>query len=87
MEDEEFYHFMLDDLERLERVHHHIEPPPTKPFTLKSFATEHTHSPLISGFVSTLSGAVKTKLEAVAAKVAERRRSSVGYDYRDFCAA
>ena len=86
MEDEEFYHCMINDLERLERVHHHVEHPPTKLFNIKTFSINHTPSPLISGFVSTLSGAVKTKLETVAAKVAERRRS-VGYDYRDFCAA
>ena len=25
MEDEEYYHLMMEDLERLERVHHHRE--------------------------------------------------------------
>jgi hypothetical protein len=26
MEDEEFYHLMTADLERLHRVHHHVDP-------------------------------------------------------------
>ncbi|KAK4451040.1 hypothetical protein QBC34DRAFT_323422 [Podospora aff. communis PSN243] len=75
MEDEEFFHCMLDDLERLERVHHHSEFPPFYRYNTRTVESEHTHSPLLSGIVSALSGAVKTTIEAVTAKVSERRKS------------
>jgi len=80
MEDEEFFHCMLDDLERLERVHHHAEFPPIYRYNARTFGDEHTHNPLLSGVVSALSGAVKTTIEALAAKVSERRKLPVASD-------
>jgi len=80
MEDEAFYDFMLDDLERLERVHHHREFVPETQESDKAVVGEHPHSPVISGIVSAVTGAVKTTVDAVAAKihdVTERRKSVV----------
>jgi len=73
MEDEEFYQFMLDDLERLERVHHHVEFVETRRQAERDI--DHApHSPLLSGLMSVVGGAVKTTFEALAHKVTEGGR-------------
>lgn len=60
MEDEEYFFMMLEDMERLERVHHHHQefpdtriPPPN----------DRLHSPWVSGLRLALNEAVK-KLRA-----------------------
>ncbi|KXX78130.1 hypothetical protein MMYC01_205101 [Madurella mycetomatis] len=76
MEDEEFYHFMLDDLERLEQAHRHSQFPSARQLGAKDINGEHTHSPMLSGFVSALSNVVKTTMDTIAARISERRKST-----------
>ncbi|KAK4118413.1 hypothetical protein N657DRAFT_651322 [Parathielavia appendiculata] len=60
MEDEGYYHMMLHDMERLERIHHHVEVPDTasaRPQRVQPY------SPRISGLWASLDGAVKGGLE------------------------
>lgn len=57
MEDEEYYHMMVEDMERLVRVHHHVEPPdPAR-------RQERLHSPWVSGLRLALNDAIKAGLE------------------------
>ena len=74
MEDEEFYHCMLDDLERLERVHHHVEFVETGRQAERDIDHDAPHSPLLSGLVSAVGGAVKMTFETLAHKVSEGGR-------------
>ena len=75
MEDEEYYHMMQDDLERLERVHHHhsqyfnqrTSQPGDKP----------VHSALISGLRLAVLGAVKAGLDVVGTGRDGKRRKSI----------
>ncbi|KAK1756467.1 hypothetical protein QBC47DRAFT_401369 [Echria macrotheca] len=92
MEDEEFYHLMIQDLDRLERVHHHIEPPPppediphshphttTRRRRLSAVLSERTiHSPWVSGIRTALGDAVRAGIEAVAQRVISSRVGDVG---------
>lgn len=80
MEDEEYYRMMMDDLERLERVHHHQEPAANSPLSAEwETARQHqirrrdssTTSPWISGIRVAITGAVKAGIDAA------RRRTSV----------
>jgi hypothetical protein len=52
MEDEEYYHMIVEDMERLVRVHHHVERPdlPRRQARL--------HSPWASALWLVLSGAI-----------------------------
>lgn len=75
MEDGEYYHIMLNDLERLERVHHHIG----HREELRR-QQERGYSPFISGFRLALSGAIKSGLDRLHVGVSwneGRRRKSV----------
>ena len=80
MEDEEYFHFMTADLERLHRVSHHIDPPPpnARRHSLVAAAAANLHPPI---WVAQLSGELKEAVhhgvEMVAAKVAEGRRRSL----------
>jgi hypothetical protein len=61
MEDEEYYHMMLADMERLERIHHHL-PVPDTPRTQRP-QQERLHSPWISGLRVAMDGVVRAGLE------------------------
>ncbi|KAK4188631.1 hypothetical protein QBC35DRAFT_473469 [Podospora australis] len=75
MEDEEYYHMMLNDLEHLERVHHHVEPVPYPLGTSGLFRSssssaaaaaapqEPLHNPFISGLRLAIDSAVRAGLE------------------------
>jgi len=78
MEDEEYYHMMQDDLERLEHLHHHPEDlPPRRPLpnnisdnrrttpTLSHPAADKVHNPWLSGLGLALRGALATGLETL----------------------
>jgi hypothetical protein len=56
MEDEEYYHRMVEDMERLVRVHHHVErpDPPRRQRSLRS--------PWASGLWLVFSGAIREAL-------------------------
>jgi hypothetical protein len=56
MEDEEYYHVMLNDLERLERVHHHVDHRDSK------IRRERLRNPFISGIRFALNGAISSGL-------------------------
>lgn len=73
MEDEEHYHLMIEDLERLERVHHHREPD-AQFLQWEARQQESVTNPWVSGIRFAISGAVKAGIEA-AKRTAERRRS------------
>ncbi|KAK4214271.1 hypothetical protein QBC37DRAFT_421544 [Rhypophila decipiens] len=86
MEDEEYYHMMMDDLERLERVHHHREP--DAEFLAwearQQGQSHHQHhlsrrdsltSPLLSGLRVAITGVVKAGIDAA------KRRASVGSNH------
>ncbi len=76
MEDEEYYHMMLTDLERLERVHHHNDPVPElepRPSTtrrrdsISSVLQRHMHtSHWMSELRTAFSGAVRVGIDALA---------------------
>ncbi|KAK3358172.1 hypothetical protein B0T25DRAFT_541069 [Lasiosphaeria hispida] len=82
MEDEEYYHMMLDDLERLERVHHHPEflPGPSwqQRNTAKDTATitnmqKHTSGPWLSGLRVAVTGTVKASVDLLMGSIVEGR--------------
>ncbi len=56
MEDEEYYHVMMHDLERLERVHHHVD------HGESSMRRERLHNPFISGLRFALNDAISSGL-------------------------
>ncbi|KAK4180219.1 hypothetical protein QBC36DRAFT_41603 [Triangularia setosa] len=66
MEDEEYYHMMLDDMERLERVHHHVSYPSDYQ-QAKQHHQQHTHSPFISGLRVAINSAFKSGMEKLQA--------------------
>ncbi|KAK3331638.1 hypothetical protein B0T19DRAFT_84140 [Cercophora scortea] len=84
MEDEEYYHMMVSDMERLHRTYHHInrseeqldaaaaELPRFN--TSMSSAAGRIHNPLMSGIQLAISGAAKASLNAALERVAEARR-------------
>lgn len=79
---------MLDDLERLERVHHHRELPPEPtvlPRRRSSFtqATHDllTHNPWASGLRTAVTDALRASIDAVANTLAEGRRRSLSFPH------
>jgi hypothetical protein len=69
MEDEEYCHMMVEDMERLVRVHYHVErrDPPRKP---------RLHRPWVSGLWLVLNDAIRTALTRL--RWAMWRRSTLG---------
>ncbi|KAK4238045.1 hypothetical protein C8A03DRAFT_33945 [Achaetomium macrosporum] len=72
MEDEEYYHMMLEDMERLTRVHHHYpslpntrDPSPTRqqPHQQQPQQPQQPHSPWVSGLRVALDNALNAGLE------------------------
>jgi hypothetical protein len=70
MEDEEYYHMMVEDMERLVRVHRHVErlDPPLK---------QRLHSPWVSGLRLVLNDVIRTALTRLR-WAAMWRRSTLG---------
>ncbi|KAK4202164.1 hypothetical protein QBC40DRAFT_277076 [Triangularia verruculosa] len=75
MEDEEYYHMMLEDMERLERVHHHVSHPSGYQQPDQS---SHTHSPLISGLRLAINSAFKSGIERLQAVSLPNPTRSIG---------
>ncbi|KAK4163909.1 hypothetical protein QBC43DRAFT_55016 [Cladorrhinum sp. PSN259] len=64
MEDGEYYHMMLNDLERLERVHHHTSHPSEHSELLtRNLNQQSSQNPFISGIRVALNNALKSGLE------------------------
>lgn len=85
MEDEEFYHLMTADLERLYRVHHHIDPLPTTTNTprrnsLPAALAAAALPPVVwmSHLTDEFKEAMQYGVEMVGVKVVEGRRRSLG---------
>jgi hypothetical protein len=62
MEDEEYYHMMLDDMERLERIHHHNLPSLDTPISPQA-QQERLQSPWISGLRVAFDAILRSGLE------------------------
>ncbi|KAK0712107.1 hypothetical protein B0H67DRAFT_306361 [Lasiosphaeris hirsuta] len=83
MEDEEYYHTMLHDLERFERIHHHPEfLPPSWQYqdTAKATRTttvmqKHANSPWLSGLRVAAGGAVRASVGVLVGCNVEGRRT------------
>jgi len=79
MEDDEYYRMMMEDLETLERVHHHQESRPTQQHRKLSSAEDH--SPWISGLRMAFHGVARTSIDVVRTKAASvKRRMSFASD-------
>ncbi|KAK3984574.1 hypothetical protein QBC44DRAFT_11599 [Cladorrhinum sp. PSN332] len=63
MEDEEYYHMMIDDLERLERVHHHTSHPSEHELLTRQMNQQPLHNPFVSGLRLALNNALKSGME------------------------
>ncbi|KAK4460183.1 hypothetical protein QBC42DRAFT_156787, partial [Cladorrhinum samala] len=73
MEDERYYQMMVDDLERLERVHHHVSHPPAashaQPLSEHELLDgmhqqqQSIQTPFISGLRVAIKGAVRAGVE------------------------
>lgn len=74
MEDEEYYHLIVEDLEQLERVQHHREPDAEflEWEAARRQQQEFVTSPWTSGVRVAISGAVKAGI-AAAKKTAKRK--------------
>ncbi|KAK3302781.1 uncharacterized protein B0T15DRAFT_315031 [Chaetomium strumarium] len=86
MEDEEYYHMMLEDMERLTRVHHHYPSLPNTRDPSPARQPHHQqqqpqpHSPWVSGLRLALDNALNAGLERLRSARAgqDGRRGSTG---------